>query len=205
MSAELQLDNRCHHTSADGRRCRMLRREGDPSLCPEHRRQQLQPETNPATVAVELLGSIEDFQSATAINQALGRLFALLAGNRIGRPVPAISTGAGDLHIGHKNCEEPGLTWARKLLYSWIARGQAGKSGVINLSSRVPNRKLRDPRLGRSEVGYGYRIESSRASRESAHSCGGLTRRSMPGFLFSAPIRSGGLRRARSKRSLTTE
>ena len=103
MSAELQLDNRCHHTSADGRRCHMLRREGDPSLCPEHRRQQLQPEMAPETVAAELLGSIEDFQSATAINQALGQLFALLAGNCIGRPAPAISTGAGDLHIGHKN------------------------------------------------------------------------------------------------------
>jgi len=83
MSAELQLDNRCQHTSANGRRCRMLRMEDHPSLCLEHRRQQLQPHTDPQTVAAELLGSIEDFKTATAVNQALGRLFALAAANRI--------------------------------------------------------------------------------------------------------------------------
>ena len=97
MSAELQLDNRCHHTSADGRRCRMLRREGDPSLCPEHRRLALQPEMAPETAAAELLSSIENFQSAIAINQALGRLFALLASNRIAPRHAAILAYIGQL------------------------------------------------------------------------------------------------------------
>ncbi len=83
MPGKLQLDNRCQHTSASGRRCRMLRMEHHPSLCPQHRRQQLQPDTDPQTVAAELLRSIEDFKTATAVNHALGRLFAMLAGNRI--------------------------------------------------------------------------------------------------------------------------
>ncbi len=76
-------DNRCQHKTASGRRCRMLRMQADDaSLCHQHR-WQLQPETRPETVAAELLGPIQDFKTATAVNQALGRLFALVAGNRI--------------------------------------------------------------------------------------------------------------------------
>ena len=83
MSAELQLDDRCHYTSTSGRRCRMLRTNDHPSLCLQHQRQHLQPLTDPKTVAVELLGAIRDFKTATAVNQALARLFALVASNRI--------------------------------------------------------------------------------------------------------------------------
>jgi hypothetical protein len=83
MSAQLQLDNRCHHTSADGRRCRMLRAEDDPSLCPDHRRQQFPPHMAPEAIAAELLRSIENLQTATAVNLVLGRLFALVASQRI--------------------------------------------------------------------------------------------------------------------------
>ncbi len=83
MSGKLQLDNRCRNKTADGRRCSMLRMDDHPSLCRQHQRQQLQPETDPKTLAAELLGSIQDFNTATAVNQALGRLFALLAGNRL--------------------------------------------------------------------------------------------------------------------------
>ncbi len=84
MPTELQLNNRCQHTSANGRRCRMLRMNDHPSLCLQHQRQQqLQTETAPETVAAELLGSIEDFQTAAAVNQTLGRLFALTAADRI--------------------------------------------------------------------------------------------------------------------------
>ncbi len=60
----------------------MLRMQGDASPCYQRRRQ-LQPETRPETVTADLLGSIEDFKTATAVNRALGRLFALVAGNRI--------------------------------------------------------------------------------------------------------------------------
>ena len=83
MSAELKIDDRCHHTSASGRRCRMLRTNDHPSLCLQHLRQQLQPQPDPGAVAAELLGLIEDFSTATAINKALGRLFAMVAGDRI--------------------------------------------------------------------------------------------------------------------------
>ncbi len=83
MSGKLHLDNRCRHTFTDGHRCRMLRMKGHPSLCLQHQRQQLQPHTDPKTVAAELLGSIQDFKTATAVNQALARLFALLASHRL--------------------------------------------------------------------------------------------------------------------------
>ena len=83
MSARLQTDNRCRYISADGRRCVMLPLKGHPSLCPQHRRQQLRALDDPQAVAAELLGSIENFQTAAAVNHALGRVFALVAGNRI--------------------------------------------------------------------------------------------------------------------------
>ena len=96
MSAELKIDDRCHHTSASGRRCRMLRTNDHPSLCPQHR-QQLQPGPDPETVAAELLGSIDEFKTATAINRALGRLFAMLAANRIPPRNAAILAYIGQL------------------------------------------------------------------------------------------------------------
>ncbi len=83
MSAKQQTDDRCRHISADGRRCGMLRSKGHPSLCPQHRRQQLAAQADPAAVAAELLGAIENFQTAAAVNHALGRLLVLVAGNRI--------------------------------------------------------------------------------------------------------------------------
>ncbi len=83
MSAKQQTDDRCCYVSADGRRCGMLRSKGHPSLCPQHRRQQLAAQADPAAVAAELLGGIENFQTAAAVNHALGRLLVLVAGNRI--------------------------------------------------------------------------------------------------------------------------
>ena len=83
MSGKLQTDDRCRYVSADGRRCSTLRSKGHPSLCPQHRRQQLAAQADPAAVAAELLGAIENFQTAAAVNHALGRLLVLVAGNRI--------------------------------------------------------------------------------------------------------------------------
>src|SRR3989442_11776832 len=79
-------DNRCQHTTADGRRCRMPRRNDDSSLCLDHwqREQQLYAGSVDAeTLAAELLGSFKDFKTTTAVNHALGKLFALLAKNPI--------------------------------------------------------------------------------------------------------------------------
>ncbi len=80
-------DHRCRHTTADGRRCRMPRLNDDASLCLDHwqREQQLlhAGSVDAETLAAELLGSFKDFKTTTAVNHALGKLFALLAKNRI--------------------------------------------------------------------------------------------------------------------------
>lgn len=78
------LPSRCSHADAAGRRCRMPRCDSHPSLCSKHARDvalAFKPaETN---LAPELLGPIKDFQTAAAINHALGRLYVLLGANRI--------------------------------------------------------------------------------------------------------------------------
>ncbi len=61
----------------------MLRTNDHPSLCLQHLRQQLQPQPDPNVVAAELLSSIDEFKTATAINRALGRLFFMVAADRI--------------------------------------------------------------------------------------------------------------------------
>ena len=93
------VDSRCRYKTADGRRCTMLKMDDHPSLCYTHWRQQLvQTESyDHEGAAAELLGSIEDFNTATAVNQALGRLFALLARNRIPPRNAAILAYIGQL------------------------------------------------------------------------------------------------------------
>ena len=93
------VDSRCRYKTADGRRCTMLKMDDHPSLCYTHWRQQLvQTESyDYESAATELLGSIQDFNTATAVNQALGRLFALLARNRIPPRNAAILAYIGQL------------------------------------------------------------------------------------------------------------
>ncbi len=100
---------RCAYTTADGRRCRTLRSADHASLCSRHARKALAPSPLPLTcpersrrvtdsghsvptsniqpptsdISSALLGPIEDFRTAASINHALGKLFILLAGNRI--------------------------------------------------------------------------------------------------------------------------
>ncbi len=80
-------DHRCQHTTADGRRCHMPRLNDDASLCLDHRQREQQllhaGSVDAETLAAELLGSFKDFKTTTAVNHALGKLFALLAKNRI--------------------------------------------------------------------------------------------------------------------------
>ena len=93
-------DNRCQHTTADGRRCRMPRRNDDSSLCLDHwqREQQLYAGSVDAeTLAAELLGSFKDFKTTTAVNHALGKLFALLAKNLIPARNAAVLAYIGQL------------------------------------------------------------------------------------------------------------
>jgi len=60
----------------------MLRTNDHASLCLQHLRH-LRPQPDPNIVAAELLGLIDDFKTATAINRALGRLFFMVAADRI--------------------------------------------------------------------------------------------------------------------------
>ena len=90
---------RCQFSSADGRRCRMPRSQAHPTLCAAHARNaqglslqptekedagELQPGQTP-DYAEELAPRYGDFKSVTEVNLALGKVFTLLAQNRISR------------------------------------------------------------------------------------------------------------------------
>ena len=74
--------NQCDFITSDGRRCRLARLRGHKSLCPQHAIQDRQIRDAEKT-AIELLGPLDDFRSAQAINHALGKLFSLTGQNRI--------------------------------------------------------------------------------------------------------------------------
>ncbi len=86
-SKQPKPDDRCQHTTADGRRCRALRMNQHATLCLQHRQRQQQllcTESLDANVlAVELLGPFQEFKTATAINHFLGKLLSLAAKDRI--------------------------------------------------------------------------------------------------------------------------
>jgi hypothetical protein len=72
---------RCEYPYADGRRCRMLRKS-HASLCPFHAREEMQFEELDR-IAAELRSLSGEFTTATDINNVLGKLFKLVAANRI--------------------------------------------------------------------------------------------------------------------------
>ena len=80
-------DSRCQFKNAEGKRCRMLRGNDHPSLCPYHagwltekKPNDLQPQED---FSAELLGPLADLRTAAGINYALGKLVLLVASNRI--------------------------------------------------------------------------------------------------------------------------
>jgi hypothetical protein len=75
-------DVRCSHVTADNRRCIDSRAPDHKTLCPYHAMKEMQ-HRNSKVVAKEILGPLNDFRSAFAINSALGKLFAITAENRI--------------------------------------------------------------------------------------------------------------------------
>ena len=89
-SACALADKRCQYTTSDGRRCRTARLP-DSSLCLLHRQRQpaapaksaVEGAGDPDSIGPELLGPFEELKTATAVNHVLGKLFALLARNRI--------------------------------------------------------------------------------------------------------------------------
>lgn len=74
--------SRCRFTTTDNRRCRMLRTPGHRTLCALHAQQDLQ-FRGAETAARQLLDPRDDFRTVATINRALGRLYTLLAHNRI--------------------------------------------------------------------------------------------------------------------------
>jgi len=85
-------ESRCQHKDAANRQCRMPRISKFISLCPTHARQALRPLEASRDLSQELLGPISDFRTAAAINHALGRIFVLLAANRISSNQAAVLT-----------------------------------------------------------------------------------------------------------------
>jgi len=71
---------RCQFFFADGRRCRAPRCEEDPALCLRHARALPQP-----VQSIDLAPPSGEFRTATDVNRALGKVFLLLAQNRIPR------------------------------------------------------------------------------------------------------------------------
>src|SRR6266849_493773 len=76
-------ENRCQAINAHGRQCRSLRGADHPSLCSYHAHEEGQKSKNPDTLALELLGPIHDFRTATSVNHVLGKLLVLLASERV--------------------------------------------------------------------------------------------------------------------------
>jgi len=75
--------NRCHFETSDGRRCRMLRHNGHPTLCLFHARDEMQI-LESQRLGAELSASLSGrFMTATDINFVLGKLFTATAQNRI--------------------------------------------------------------------------------------------------------------------------
>ena len=77
--------DRCTFATSDGRRCTSLPYPGHSSLCHQHLRKELDGAPPSEDIATDILSSIHNFQSAAAINAALGKVFALLAAGRIKR------------------------------------------------------------------------------------------------------------------------
>jgi hypothetical protein len=82
------VDNRCQYLSSTGRRCRSLaardssRASGLSNFCVSHSQLEQQ-YINSKSVVKELLGKMDNFRTAVAVNDVLGRLFVLQAQNRI--------------------------------------------------------------------------------------------------------------------------
>ena len=75
---------RCSHSTSDNRRCKMFRHASHPSLCLFHARQErllLESER----VGPELKSISGEFRTTTDINHALGKLWDMLAHDRIPR------------------------------------------------------------------------------------------------------------------------
>ncbi len=72
----------CQHRTPSGRRCRMAVSDPDSGLCAKHAAD-LHREFDQADLAAVLVGDIQEFRDASAINHTLGELYKLQARNKI--------------------------------------------------------------------------------------------------------------------------
>lgn len=72
----------CQYPYADGRRCRMLRHASHPSLCHFHSREERQL-LEFDRLGDELASLTGEFKTVSDVNHVIGRLFKLVAKNRI--------------------------------------------------------------------------------------------------------------------------
>jgi len=83
MSPKAQQQNRCQHVRADGKQCALPRSAIHNSLCVHHARledefAERQPNSPEAVALVaEVLGSRDQLNTTTAVNDALSKLFSL--------------------------------------------------------------------------------------------------------------------------------
>jgi len=95
--APLPNPNRCQFETSDGRRCRMLRHNGHPTLCLFHARDEMQL-LESQRLGAEISASVTgEFMTSTDINFVLGKLFTALAQNRIPPRNAAILAYIGQL------------------------------------------------------------------------------------------------------------
>ncbi len=82
-------ETQCQQVFPTGRRCRLPRAKGHPSLCLHHSRQEQQA-INTEACAAQLLGQLEDFTSAAPVNQFLANLLRMTARGLIPRRDAAV-------------------------------------------------------------------------------------------------------------------
>jgi len=93
----------CQFPFADGRRCRMLRHPGHPSLCIFHARAELQL-LESDRLGTELGQTLtRDFMTATDVNHILGKLYTAFAQNRISPRNAATLAYIGQLLLASVN------------------------------------------------------------------------------------------------------
>ncbi|HSC45854.1 MAG TPA: hypothetical protein VLC94_08485 [Candidatus Acidoferrum sp.] len=76
---------RCSHLRADGKRCADAVYPGHTALCHHHLTQQMSGIADGNSIAADILASVGNFQSASAINVALGKLLIHQLTGRISR------------------------------------------------------------------------------------------------------------------------
>ena len=83
-SSRIANSNRCNYCTSDNRRCTMLRHASHPSLCLFHAREERRI-LDAERVGNELASLTGEFRTTTDINHALGKLWDMLAHDRIER------------------------------------------------------------------------------------------------------------------------